>query len=68
MKTKNKTLVLGGGYMGLSEGYGNLLIVGLMRTISVHTAYPFVALIYDTDSNMRNERERPDKTQSQNKE
>ena len=50
MRTKNKTLVLGGGYAGLSEGYGNVLIIGLMRTLSVNTAYPFVALIYENNN------------------
>lgn len=50
MRTKNKTLVLGGGYAGLSEGYGNVLIIGLMRTLSANTAYPFVALIYENNN------------------
>lgn len=54
MRTKNKTLVLGGGYAGLSVGYGNVLIIGLMRTLSVNTAYPFVALIYENNNCKKN--------------
>ena len=54
MRTKNKTLVLGGGYAGLSEEYGNVLIIGLMRTLSMNTAYPFVALIYENNNCKKN--------------